>query len=461
MFIAPPSVTLTILVVVSLGRLALRAVRVARSRRAESRAIDQGALVLGRDHRGRPVIVGDREFGAHALILGASGAGKSTTLVAILRDRIARGLPVVALDLKGSPAFANALAEAAADAGRPFLLWSPDGPARWNPLACGNPTELKDKLIATERFSEPHYQRAAERYLQTALTVLKTLHPGWPPTLDEVVALSDPRRLQRVAQRLPEPLRSRVGDYLSGLSSDQLSAARGLGTRLAVLTESHIGPYLQPDGHDSEIDLRAALRGEAIVLFSLNSSSYGKLAAQIGTMVVQDLISATGERLSSGLGGPDAVVAIDEFSALAGDHMVNLMARGREAGVSTLLSTQEMADLARAAPGVREQVLGNTAVKIIHRQDVPASAQAVSEMAGMEWGWQETRTIGPPGYRGPRGSRRQVEQPVVHPNTIKALRTGEAVAITKLPSMRVRVMRVASAWPRQQPQSPRRDGPAL
>ena len=45
----------------------------------------------------------------------------------------------------------------------------PTGPSHWNPLAYGNPTELKDKLVATERFTEPHYQRAAERYVQTAL----------------------------------------------------------------------------------------------------------------------------------------------------------------------------------------------------------------------------------------------------------------------------------------------------
>jgi conjugal transfer pilus assembly protein TraD len=244
-----------------------------------------------------------------------------------------------------------------------------------------------------------------------------------------------------------------VLDYLSGLTPDQASAARGLGTRLAVLTESHIGAYLQPDGQAPEIDLRAALRGEVVVLFSLNSSSYGKLAAQVGTMVVQDLISATGERLAEGRTGlPQAVVAIDEFSALASDHVVNLMARGREAGVSALLSTQEMADLDRAAPGVREQVLGNTAVKIVHRQDVPSSAKAVAEMTGTEWGWLQTRSIGVSGLRGPRGTRRQVEQPVVHPNTIKGLRTGEAVAITKLPSMRVRVMRVGAPRGRDGPE---------
>ena len=135
------------------------------------------------------------ELSAHGLILGASGAGKSTTLLRILTEQIARGLPVVAIDMKGSPAFARVLAEAAAGARRPFTCWSIDGSAHWNPLQHGNATELKDKLMATERFTEPHYQRAAERYVQVVLNVLAAAHPGRPPVLAEVVALMDPHRL--------------------------------------------------------------------------------------------------------------------------------------------------------------------------------------------------------------------------------------------------------------------------
>ena len=41
--------------------------------------------------------------------------------------------------------------------------------------------------MSAERFSEPHYQRAAERYLQTALTVLDAVRRGRPPSLSEVV----------------------------------------------------------------------------------------------------------------------------------------------------------------------------------------------------------------------------------------------------------------------------------
>jgi conjugal transfer pilus assembly protein TraD len=456
----------------------LVAARAARSaaRRRRASAAPGNAIALGTDGAGRQVVLSDAELSAHGLILGASGAGKTTTLLRILTDEIRRARPVVAIDMKGSPAFARELRHAAAATGRPFQCWSIDGPAHWNPLAHGNATELKDKLIATERFTEPHYQRAAERYVQTVLQVLGATRPDEPPTLADVVDLMDPRRLPRMLRTLDRPLRDRIQNYLAGLTHDQLSAIRGLQTRLAVLTESHTGAFLSPPnapgagatppgerlaggGHGAPvIDLRRALAGSAVVLFSLNSSRYGRLAAQIGTLVVQDLVAASGDRLAQAAAdrAPDrAVVGIDEFSALGADHVIALLARGRESGLSVLVATQELADLERAAPGLRDQVLGVTAVKIAHRQDVPESARTIAQMAGTEKTWEETRQIGSGllgGYDTGRGTRRQVDRFVVDPNDIKSLRTGEAVVISKIRGERARTIRVAP---------PQRDGPAL
>jgi conjugal transfer pilus assembly protein TraD len=469
LLLIPAASANAILIVAVAGATGLSLLRAASARRARAAAVAGAAdaVRLGSDTAGKPVLLNDRQLSAHGLILGASGAGKSTTLLAILTEHVLRGRPVVAIDMKGSPAFVRELAHAASAAGRPFRLWTPDGPQHWNPLQHGNATELKDKLIATERFTEPHYQRAAERYVQTVLQVLHEAHPDRSATLEEVVDLMDPRRMAGILRSLPPARAHRVQDYLSGLTHDQLSAVRGLGTRLAIISESDTGPYLSPAGADT-IDLRAALAGSEIVLFSVNSSKYGKLSAQIGTLAIQDLVAAVGHRLalsgnpsqigtatSAGVPRDQATIAIDEFSALGADNVISLLARGREAGVSVLLATQELADLDRAAPGLRDQVLGNTAVKIAHRQDVPSSAQTIAQMAGTKKVWEQTYQIG----RGPlgrhdtsRGTRREVEQFVVHPNEIKALETGHAVLITKLPRARTRTVRVAPPRGREGPE---------
>jgi hypothetical protein len=409
-----------------------------------------GAVRVGTDRAGRPIDLSERQLAAHALIVGASGAGKSTTMLTILGDHVSHGGPAVVIDLKGSPAFAASLGAAAEAAGRGIRVWSPDGPARWNPLAHGNATELKDKLMSTERFSEPHYQRAAERYVQTAIQVLQAVDGSSPPTLAGVVALLDSRRMSSALDAVPGPFADRVRDYLSGLTRDQQSAVRGLASRLAVITESHTGAFLEGP---AALDVRDALApGADVVLFSLNSSRYGKLAAQLGTLAVQDLVSAAGDRLEAG-GRAAAIVAIDEFSALASDNVLALLARGREAGISVLLATQELADLDRAGRGFRDQVLGNTAVKIAHRQDVPASARTVADLIGTHRVTEQTRHV----RRHPLfgnvyagATRREVERWLVDPNEIKSLATGHAVLISKTPS--------PTAW-RLQVRAPVRAGP--
>jgi hypothetical protein len=228
--------------------------------------------VLGRDIRGREVVIEDQQLAAHALLVGASGSGKSTTMLTLLGDRIARGHPVVAIDMKGSPAFARELAAASAGAGRALRVWTPNGPTQWNPLAHGSPTALKDKLISSERFSEPHYKRAAERYLQFALRVLQETGAGGadrPVTLRDVVAMTEPAAFAARLASAPPALAREGHAYLEGLTADQLSAARGIGTRLAVLHESDAGRWLGAEAGSPaapRLNLATALAGGDVAL---------------------------------------------------------------------------------------------------------------------------------------------------------------------------------------------------
>jgi conjugal transfer pilus assembly protein TraD len=452
LMVAPQGLAFAALIAATVATALIRGGRAVARRRAAAGRPAAGSIRLGADRSGREVSLSDRQLSAHGLILGASGSGKSTTMLRVLTEQIRLGRPVVAIDMKGSPRFARELAAAAAAAGRPCRLWTPDGPGHWNPLQYGNATELKDKLIATERFTEPHYQRAAERYVQTVLQVLQEAHPRRAPTLQEVVQLMEPRRLPSMMGAVSRPLAERVHDYLAGLTPDQHSAIRGLGTRLAILTESHTGQFVSPAAAaGGAIDVRRALTGDEVVLFSLNSSKYGTLAAQLGTLVIQDLVSAAGQRIEDAGAGPrtegheTAFVGLDEFSALGADHVISLLARGREGDMSVLLATQELVDLDRAASGLRDQVLGNTALKIIHRQDVPASAALIAQMVGTEKTWEETHQLGGRllTYDTGRGTRRQVEQFIVHPNEIKALAPGDAIVLTKLPTARVQRVHIS------------------
>jgi hypothetical protein len=403
------------------------------------------ATVLGRTEDGRPYHLSDRQLSAHTLILGAAGAGKTNTLLTILGDHVALGRGAVVIDMKGSREFARSLEAAAERAGRPFRLWTLDGPGHWNPLANGNPSELKDRLISAERWTEPHYQRAAERYVQTALKVWELARPGRAPTLEDVVRLMDDRRLSIMLRDVPPKFAREVADYLARLSPDQLSAVGGLKTRTAILAESQAGPYLRAGGSES-IDLQQALHDREVILFSLNSSRYGQLAAQVGALVAQDLNAAMGSRLEDGKAGEPFMIGIDELSALGPEHVLNLVARGREAMFPVVAATQELADLERVARGLAAQMLGIPGIKIAHRQDLPESAKMIAEIAGTVRGWEQTyhtdrRALLHDRDTG-RGTRREVQRYRIEPDTIKTLAPGEAVVIVKIPTASVHKVKV-------------------
>lgn len=412
---------------------------------ANTETATNAAVLLGTMSNGRPFRLSDHQLSAHTLILGASGAGKSNTLLTILADHIERGRGAAVIDMKGSRAFARELAAAAEQAGRPFRLWTLDGPGHWNPLAHGNPSEVKDRIIGAERWTEPHYQRAAERYVQTALQVWEQARPGRAPTLADVVRLMNTRQLSIMLRDVPRPFGGRVLDYLSSLGPDQLSAVRGLETRLAIVAESQAGAYLQPSERGT-IDLQSAMDDREVVLFSLNSSRYGKLAAQVGALVAQDLNAAMGGRLEQPGAADPFMVAVDELAALGAEHVLNLVARGREARFPVLAATQELADLERVARGLADQLLGIPAIKIAHRQDLPRSAEMIAQIAGTERVWEQTRytdrrALLPDRDTG-RGTRRQVERYRIEPETIKTLEPGEAVVIAKIPTSSAQKVRI-------------------
>lgn len=66
------------------------------------------------------------------------------------------------------------LKAAAEHRGARFLERTPEGPLAYNPYAQGSDTEIADKALSGETFTEPHYLRRAQRYLGHAIRVMHT-----------------------------------------------------------------------------------------------------------------------------------------------------------------------------------------------------------------------------------------------------------------------------------------------
>jgi hypothetical protein len=332
-------------------RLQRRAVR-------GGRWIDRRGLAVGKDQRGRTLrIPVGTTSGRHALVVGATGSGKPVTQAFIAGRLIRAGHGAVVIDPKGDRLLRDELEHAARKARRTLRVWTAEGPAVYNPFAHGTDTELADKILAGETYTEPHYLRQAQRYIGHAVRTLRGARRSVNVmTLSEMMV---PDVLERCARSLPtEQEAKRVHDYVDSLTAEQRRGLAGTRDRLAILAESDVSDYLyrqQPTRHN--IDLLAAVKRRDVVLFRLDSDRRPLLASMLAAAIVQDLLTIIAELQHQPV---PTLVLVDEFSAIAPGGVVRLFGRGRSAGLSLLLGTQELADLRPPDnPTLADQVLGN------------------------------------------------------------------------------------------------------
>ena len=400
-------------------------------------SITENELILGRDEQGRAVAVpfGGVHGGTHALVLGATGSGKTVTQTSMAVAAIKHGMGAVVIDPKGDAGLRAHLISAAHAAGRPFLQWTPGGDAVYNPYARGSETEIADKALAAERFTEPHYQRQAQRYLGHAVRAMRSA--GDEVSLAGIVRQLDPACLETLARSLPEDEARSTHAYLDSLTARQQSDLAGVRDRLAILSESDVGPWLDPQTVGAErFDLLQAVRAKAVVYFGLESDSRPLLSQMLGGAIVQDLQTVVASLQSQPVA---TVVVIDEFSAVAAEQIVRLFGRARSAGVSLLLGTQELSDL--RLPGrerLLEQVMGNLSLLIAHRQVVPASAELIASVAGRRGAWKVSRSS------DGRSTRTRTSEPLLDPNRVMRLGQGWGAVIVPGAPVGVRITHVFS-----------------
>jgi type IV secretory pathway TraG/TraD family ATPase VirD4 len=420
---------------VDLLRSLAHGVALARRRRVEDSWFCAEELILGRDERGRAVSIplGGASGGTHTLVVGATGSGKTVTQTWMAVRAIEHGMGAIVIDPKGDRDIHREVRRAAAVAGRAFIEWTPDGSSVYNPYARGKESEIADKVLAGERFTEPHYMRQAQRYLGHVVRALRKTEGE--VSLHGIVQHLDPARLELLMRDLPESEAQSTHAYLDSLTARQRGDLAGVRDRLAILAESDVGRWLDPETASADrFDLLEAARARAVVYFNLDADSRPLLAQMLGAAIVQDLQTT----VAALQGRPiSTLVVIDEFSAVAAEQVVRLFGRARSAGFSLILSTQELADLRLPGrEGLLEQIMGNLSVLVAHRQVVPGSAELIGRLAGTKGAWRGSR------HSDGRVTRARTVEAALGANEVVSLPRGWAAVIVLTEGGGARIARV-------------------
>lgn len=165
---------------------------------------------------GERIVQTDAEGGAHTLVTGGSGTGKSTAILMQMRDVIRQGRGLVLIDLKGSDDLPEQIAAWCGRYGRVFHHWTfqdpsepYDGPAAglsfYEPVGRGDATRRAGMLLATREWSTEadHYKRVVEGFLQVMFNVFTRVpNPKVDALADMVSMATNPQACYDRAQRL-------------------------------------------------------------------------------------------------------------------------------------------------------------------------------------------------------------------------------------------------------------------
>lgn len=383
-----------------------------------------GSILGVESTQGKPVVLEDADANLHTLAIGTTGSGKTTGIANIIESAIMRKHPLIYVDGKGDLELAKRVERFAKSQGTPFYIFSMVGESmKYNPIAFGGYTSKKDRIIELREWSEDHYRKIAESYLQTVFKVLDRaqitvdLH-----TLSRYLDIDE---LGGLARQLNEPS---LGSLVRRLT-DKRDDISSLIAEIENMVESEIG-HLFDCSQGDVLVLDKAVNENAVVYFCLQPLAFPAYAEALGKLIINDIKALAASKFSKPI-NTKLFTIFDEFSIFAGDQIINLINQGRSAGIHAVLSTQSLSDILRKGDqALLGQVLNNTNNYLIQRQNNPDDAEILANIIGTSMQFKITSQVSTDNLPS-TGSVREAREFIVHPDTIKRLGRGEAIFVNK------------------------------
>ncbi|QQR81256.1 MAG: TraM recognition domain-containing protein [Deltaproteobacteria bacterium] len=388
---------------------------------------------------GKPAYIARESRLMHTQIVGVTGAAKTEGgIVPALLTDIASGRGAVIICMKGDLSLLGRVTAVAKSAGRlddlqilsmPF----PESSNYYNPLARGIPTEIKDKIISSNIWTEEYYKKFSEMAVLIVVNAMVALQR--PISLSTLLeTMSTLRNIETLGAELKEKkIPNQIPQLLTALDRS-IQPLSGLLADLTSLVMCDFG-YLLSDPK-GEIDFLEAYRKRKIVYVQLNAGLYQETAVRLARMIIQDIKSMCNyvqayipENERSFFS-----VFIDEFASIAFPAFTELINKARSANVAITIAHQSLGDLRQYGEFFDSQIFESSNIKMIFRQTDPRSVNLITEMGGTveteKITEQTSKLLGEHLNTG-MGSARMVEKFRIDPNIIRDLPRGYCVLIQR------------------------------
>jgi hypothetical protein len=354
-----------------------------------------GSLIVGRSSAGQRAMLTPEDRARHLFIVGATGTGKSSLMLNLLRQDFESGEGVILLDPHGdladdavalvpTPRLGDLIFADAAD---------PDGVFRVNILAGqGGEPAVERNYVANSLirlFTRVLYAGVPEAfgpvfesYFRNALMLLMEAGGEAPNLLDfDSIFLDDRAREQMLERCTDAKVIQFWTELVPAVTHDEISLrnmAPYITSKLAQFTGNPVLRRLlcHPGGG---IDLRRAMDDGRIVILKMPKGLLGQtdtelLGALMATRIAQ---LGMGRAALPRHARRPVRVYIDEFQTCAGEGLADLLAEARKFGISLVLANQSLTqvDGRGRRPGTGDAALANAANLIAFRVGAPDAAK--------------------------------------------------------------------------------------
>lgn len=376
--------------------------------------------VLGRRLSGeRALPVDDRgalvfpfaDMRRHAVILGASGTGKTVTAMRIAHEVAHKSeAPVFYLDAKGDRGSAERFAGLMREAGRTVRVFPNEPFDAWR----GDWRAIVNRLLEVIQFA-PEGPAAYYRDLAKTALQLACNHPDGPPRSSaELLARLDYEELLNA----------------HGPNSAVLSLPRDKVSQVRLRYQAFFGQLgAALDGSWSWEDADAAY-------FLLDSVALGEDTVGAACLLFADFAHYFATRKDH---GHPCLLFADEFSAIATASDVAIkVEQARSFNAAMVLVPQTPSGMGSRTQ--RDRILGSVETMIVHAVNDPAP---LAELAGSK-GVMELTHRYEDGVYARQGHARRERRPKVDPDEIRRLATGTAWVIRRGRAAKVAIERAPS-----------------
>lgn len=344
---------------------------------------------MGFDRR----IVHERGNRGHRLIVGAPGTGKTQLFLWLAVQAIGRREAVIVIDPKGGASIPRILQAAAQRVGTNYYELRADCPGKSCRLAlCMSyrPSELATHLcrLLPRIERDGVFGQFSWMVLYRVLSGLQLLQQP----------LSFPLLRSHILQQakgLAQECRARIGadhDVTQGLRAlalhDSVHYSKmilNLLPLLEILATGVLGELLSDAGSQEAVDVERVVKQQGILYVALGAVQDAQVARLLGSLILGELSAWVGSYYqNTTIRQVPIHVMVDEAAEVSGPAFVQLLNKGREAGVQMSLAVQTLADLEVALQGDAEarMMIGNAAHFLAFRTLDPESRRALIDRAG-------------------------------------------------------------------------------